>query len=138
MSVGKNITAEKVREVLAKKKQYPSITNTDLAAMCGVSQSSVSRCLNGEYDHLVNKKEAGVLEEVYEIADVLCDQLAEISEEIRMLHKVLAMNNELMRVIALNVTSMNDPSFTKSKNVSAGFRQDVIEATYAKTKIASE
>ena len=129
MSRGNAVTPEIVNDVKAKKKQYPDMTYEDLAKLCGTSPASVGRILTGGYDRLV-----GGTANLEGLESLVSEKLDSIAGKVDELLSVSKMNNELLRVIALNVTSMNDPSFTKSKNISATFRQDVIGATFSKEK----
>lgn len=54
MGRSKHITRQDVLNVVAKFEEYPELKRKDLAKLCGISDASVSRILNGDYDHLLD------------------------------------------------------------------------------------
>lgn len=54
MPRSKLINRQDVLLVKAKREEYPNLKNKDLAAICALSESSTSRIVNGEYDHLLS------------------------------------------------------------------------------------
>lgn len=50
------ITKDIVKKVKEYKSndRYSNLTQAEIALLCGTTPSSVSRIINGEYDHLLN------------------------------------------------------------------------------------
>lgn len=57
MARGVPLTKDQVKQVRMKHDEYPTMKNSDIGKLCGVSGESVRRILLGEYDYMFSEGE---------------------------------------------------------------------------------
>lgn len=125
MARGKSITLDVVARTETLKSKAPALTNEEIAKFIGISDTTVGKILNGEYDHLKNGSGVGLIEPIdLEPLQISLDAILSVMEK----------NNAVLCDIATMIVNKYEcMNHVPSKASEAHFRDRIKESRIEQT-----
>ena len=105
MPKGQKVNKALVESVKEAHKKYPTVTYRDIGKMCGTSDSTVSKVLNGAYDDRLDEP-AGTV-------------------DVKKLERLVAETNDYLRTIAFALIVLIDPDVKETHDMCARWRKKI-------------